>query len=157
MVLWEHRVLSHVLLLQDGSIFTKQSSSVVNAKRGEQTHCHAIVEGRFEPVLTTPGVVLVTWTSAAEIEVKAPWSDFTTKLQILGKQIGSAGVVWMWCRQHFRQRRVTWTCSSFATSGLSLSRPTPALSCRALSEKVLSDLGMKPANLWFWCPQAEAT
>ncbi|CAE7546896.1 rlmI, partial [Symbiodinium sp. CCMP2456] len=69
---WEHTVSSHVLLLQDGSIFTKQSSSVVNGKTGKQIHCHSIAEGRFEPILTTPGELLVTWTSAAEIEVKGP-------------------------------------------------------------------------------------
>ncbi|CAE7947937.1 ENO [Symbiodinium sp. KB8] len=76
---WEHKISSHVLLLQDGSTFTKQSSSVVNAKRGEQIHCHSIAEGRFEPVLTTPGELLVTWTSAAEIEVKGPWSRLHEK------------------------------------------------------------------------------
>lgn len=154
---WEHRVLSHVLLLQDGSIFTKQSSSVVNAKRGEQTHCHAIVEGRFEPVLTTPGVVLVTWTSAAEIEVKAPWSRLHDKASDFGKanwerrsclDVVPTALQTETGHLDLQQLCYKWPQSQQAHTSL-------VMPC--LSEKVLSDLGMKPANLWFWCPQAEAT
>ena len=154
---WEHKISSHVLLLQDGSIFTKQSSSVVNAKRGEQIHCHSIVEGRFEPVLTTPGELLVTWTSAAEIEVKRPWSRLHEKASDFRKatwerrnvlDVLPTALQTETGRLDLQQLCYKWPQSQQAHTSL-------VMPC--LSEKVLADLGMKPTNLWFWCPQAEAT
>ncbi|OLP93726.1 Ribosomal RNA large subunit methyltransferase I [Symbiodinium microadriaticum] len=154
---WEHKISSHVLLLQDGSTFTKQSSSVVNAKRGEQIHCHSIAEGRFEPVLTTPGELLVTWTSAAEIEVKGPWSRLHEKASDFRKatwerrnvlDVLPTALQTETGRLELQQLCYKWPQSQQAHTSL-------VMPC--LSEKVLADLGMKPTNLWFWCPQAEAT
>ena len=116
----------------------KQSSSVVNAKRGEQIHCHSIAEGRFEPVLTTPGELLVTWTSAAEIEVKGPWSRLHEKASDFRKAT--------WERRNVLD--VLPTALQTETGRLELqqlcykwasvpSRPTPALSCHASPKKCL--------------------
>ncbi|CAE7800494.1 rlmI, partial [Symbiodinium microadriaticum] len=147
---WEHKISSHVLLLQDGSTFTKQSSSVVNAKRGEQIHCHSIAEGRFEPVLTTPGELLVTWTSAAEIEVKGPWSRLHEKASDFRKatwerrnvlDVLPTALQTETGRLELQQLCYKWPQSQQAHTSL-------VMPC--LSEKVLADLGMKPTNLWFW-------
>ena len=149
----------HVLLLQDGRILAKQRLSVNDGETRQRRRRHSIAEGTFRPD-ESPGMLLVTWAGYATIDATESRSLPHSHLEAGRAEPLDPGAA-SWEKRlpldilpvllEAGRLNLQELCSSWASANAPTSHSVPCL-----TEGTLSNLGMEPANLWFWCPPVAA-